>query len=212
MALVSANYEFIYVDVGAEGHQSDGGICRECSLKKSLDKGKVDLPKSKLLPRSEIPCEYVILGDDAFPLGDHLLKPFCRRKLSKTERIFNYRLSRARRCAENAFGILASRFRLFLTEIDAHPDKVEQFVLAAICLHNMLLKKCGRSYISPGSVDLEDVDNNFIPGDWRKQVNLDSFEADEQRNAPTPVKQQRLRVRDYFSSPAGSVPWQDHMI
>ena len=137
MALISANYEFLYVDVGAKGHQSDSGIWRECSMKKNLDKGKVPVPRERYLPRSEVPCEFVIVGDDAFPLGPHLMKPFCRRKLSKPEQIFNYRLSRARRYAENAFGILASRFRLFLTEIDANPTKVESFVLAAICLHNM---------------------------------------------------------------------------
>ena len=212
MALISANYEFLYVDVGAEGHQSDGGIWRECSMKKNLDKGKVLVPRERYLPRSDIPCQFVIVGDDAFPLGPHLMKPFCRRKLSKPEQVFNYRLSRARRCAENAFGILASRFRLFLTEIDANPTKVESFVLAAICLHNMLRRRCGRSYITPGSVDMEDIDNNVIPGEWRQQVRLDSFEPNDQRNASNMAKEQRLRVRDYFSSPAGSVPWQNNMI
>ena len=152
------------------------------------------------------------MRDDAFPLGPHLIKPFCRRKLSKPEQIFNYSLSRARRCAENAFGILATRFRLFHTEIDANPAKVESFVLAVICLHNMLRRRCRRSYIPPGSVDMEDIDNNLIPGEWRQHVQLDSFEPDDQRNSSNMAKVQRLRVRDYFSSPAGSVPWQANMI
>ena len=164
MALVDANYEFLYLDVGGEGRQSDGGIWRQCTLKDNLEQNTLPLPTPRKLPGSEAVTEMVFVGDDAFPLGDHLIKPFCRRKLTREERIFNYRLSRARRCSENAFGILASRFRLFLTEIDAHPDKVANCVAAACCLHNMLCRRrCGRGYITPGSLDYEDVDNKVNP-------------------------------------------------
>ena len=108
MAAVSGNYEFLYVDVGGEGRQSDGGIWRHCSLRKKLAKGKLRLPGARPLPGSEYCTKQVFVGDDAFPLGPNLMKPFSRRQLSHDERVFNYRLSRARRCSENAFGILAS--------------------------------------------------------------------------------------------------------
>lgn len=53
------------------------------------------------------PDDSVIIGDDDFPLSQNLLKPFTRRNLTVTERICNYRSSRARWVVENAFGILA---------------------------------------------------------------------------------------------------------
>ena len=212
MALVDANYEFLYLDVGGEGRQSDGGIWRQCTLKDNLEKKTLPLPTPRKLPGSEAVTEMVFVGDDAFPLGDHLIKPFCRRKLTREERIFNYRLSRARRCSENAFGILASRFRLFLTEIDAHPDKVANCVAAACCLHNMLRRRCGRGYITPGSLDYEDVDNKVIPADWREIVHLDPLENDQQRNASNFAKKQRIVFRKYFHSSVSAVPWQSKVV
>ncbi|CAN7951489.1 unnamed protein product, partial [Ixodes pacificus] len=52
--------------------------------------------------------------------------------------MFHYRLSRARRVAENAFGILANRFMFLHTTFDAEPGRVTFFVKAACVLHNYL--------------------------------------------------------------------------
>ena len=53
------------------------------------------------------------------------------------ERRFNYRLSRARRVVENAFGILANRFRCMHTTMCMDPDRVDLIVMACCILHNM---------------------------------------------------------------------------
>ncbi|EEC16859.1 hypothetical protein IscW_ISCW013223, partial [Ixodes scapularis] len=45
-------------------------------------------------------------------------------------------LSRARRVAENAFGILANRFRFLHTTIDPEPGRLTSFVKASCVLHN----------------------------------------------------------------------------
>nr|XP_022907401.1 protein ALP1-like [Onthophagus taurus] len=102
LALVDHNYCFTYMDIGAKGRASDGGVWRNCSLNEAMEANILNIPPNA-----------VIVADDAFPLTTSLLKPYSKRKLSRAERIFNYRLSRVRRISENAFGILASKFRIF---------------------------------------------------------------------------------------------------
>ena len=89
-----------------------------------------------------------------------MLKPYARNVLDDSKRIFNYRLSRARRTIENAFGIMASRFRIFRRPIISTPENVKNIVKAAVALHNFLLYDNG--YCTNG---LFDTDNR--PGDWR---------------------------------------------
>ncbi|CAI6354065.1 unnamed protein product [Macrosiphum euphorbiae] len=84
------------------------------------------------------PDEHVIIGDDAFPLRINLMKPYSKRKLSNKEVIFNYRLSRARRVVENAFGILVWRFRVFLGPIELQPSTVDKVIWSVCALHNWL--------------------------------------------------------------------------
>ena len=70
--------------------------------------GRVNLPESSVLPGDddERAMPYVLVGDEAFPLRPYLMRPFPGRTLNAERRIFNYRLSRARRVIENAFGKL----------------------------------------------------------------------------------------------------------
>ena len=51
--------------------------------------------------------------------------------------MYNYRLSRARRTSENAFGILAGRFQIFKKPINTS-ENVKDIVLATVVLHNYL--------------------------------------------------------------------------
>jgi hypothetical protein len=63
------------------------------------------------LPSAEITKEslnFVSVGNDVFALHKHFLKPFPARNLTAGERVFNYYLGRARRTAENAFGVTAN--------------------------------------------------------------------------------------------------------
>ena len=110
LALVDADYKFLYVDVGTPGASSDAGIFSATALRSALEDNLVGLPQPEPLPNDNTPIPYFLVGDDAFPLRPWLMKPYPQRNLSNQNRIFNYRLSRARRVVENAFGIMASRY------------------------------------------------------------------------------------------------------
>ena len=56
--------------------------------------------------------------------------------------IFNYRLSHARRIVENAFDILAARFRMYQRRIQLSPGHTQSMIQATIVLHNYLQKTC----------------------------------------------------------------------
>ena len=86
-------------------------------LKEAIEKGTIGMPTAIPLPGDDKPMGYYryIIADDAFGMKTWLMKPFSRRNLANDERIFNYRLSRARRVVENASGILANRFRCLLS-------------------------------------------------------------------------------------------------
>ena len=109
LALVDAKYKFLYVDVGANGSCSDGGVSKDTDLYKKLDRGTAGMPPAAPLPDDDTPMPYSLIGDDAFGLCSWILKPYPHCCMTNKERIFNYRLSRARRVVENAFGILVHR-------------------------------------------------------------------------------------------------------
>ena len=143
MALVDANLRFITVDVGSFGRNSDGGIFSSSAFGKRLLSGQLNLPPDDIIPgtRTLGPLPYVLVADEAFPLHRNIMRPFPGRACTEEQMIFNYRLSRARRIVENAFGILANRWRVFHTKIWMRPNWINNIVLAACVLHNFVQKE-----------------------------------------------------------------------
>lgn len=210
MAIVDANYEFIMVDVGANGRISDGGVIENTVFYRKLMSNDLNLPKN-----SETTCglNFVFVADDAFALHRHILKPYPRKILdSDAKKIYNYRVSRARRCVENAFGIMASRFRIFHTAINLSLWKIDLVIMACCVLHNFLRRKARNFYIPPGAVDLEDFHTGaVVPGEWRNNETAYFGLQNTQQNITTDAKQNRMNYEQYFNN-IGTVSWQNYMI
>ena len=92
MAVVGPEYEFLFADVGMNGHSSDCGKWLRNLMKKALEENSLDLQKAAPLPGRNIDMPYVLVGDDAFPLTTTLMKPFPQSNLTMEKRVFNYRI------------------------------------------------------------------------------------------------------------------------
>lgn len=212
LAIVDADYKFMYVDIGQTGSGSDAGVFNESPFKEAIETGKLSLPAADPLPHDDQPLEYFLVGDDAFALKTWLMKPLPLRNMTHQQRVYNYRLSRARRVVENAFGLLASRFRCLLVTLPLTPDRVVKTTHACCVLHNFL--RLRNPTLDVATLDQEDTQNNheLIPGSWRQHAQMPDVEHLHRGNASTAAKAQRNYLLEYVTSPEGSVPWQDDIL
>ena len=218
MAVCNARYEFIMVDIGDSGRQSDGSVYNNCHLGYAIENNSINLPEPKRIGQNPVnTLPYVFVADDAFGLKQHMMKPYPNQNIPLDQRIFNYRLSRARRIIENTFGIATTRFRIFRRPIIAKTEKVILITKAVVALHNFLMKKCTNqennnySYC-PSSYTDYDTSSGFQAGNWRKEhVNNAGLQPIPQigsNNYSREAKEVRDGFKDYFCSPEGSLEWQ----
>ncbi len=154
-AMCDANYCFTYVEVGSYGKSSDSGIFRNSLLYRKMCDGTLQIPSPRPFQNSNEHFPYVIVGDDAFPLSENLLKPYRGNHLSLVKQNFNKRLSTARRYIESTFGILANKWRIFHRPIDVDIDLAESIVKAACVLHNFVRVRDGLNLHSDGESDYQ---------------------------------------------------------
>ena len=81
MALVDANYRFIFVDSGCNGRISDGGVFSRCALSSALENNDLSLPEEQSLSDGSRAQPFVVVADDAFPLKRNIMKPYPFRNL-----------------------------------------------------------------------------------------------------------------------------------
>lgn len=210
MAVADAKYKFLYVDVGAEGGAGDGGTWIKCNLHHAIEQNRVGFPEDSTLPNDDTPIPFHIIADDAFALKTTLMKPYSHTSQVHHEKIYSYRLSRARRVVENAFGILQMRLRFFGTTIQQEPKVVKLLTMCGCVLHNLILDHYP---FAPTDVDREDAQHNMLPGAWREEPNL--MEQLMRRKGSNYTRQSKA-VRDYlayyYASEAGAVPWQERLV
>ncbi|XP_072381040.1 uncharacterized protein [Diabrotica undecimpunctata] len=130
LAIADSDYCFTAVDVGSNGRESDSNILKSSAFGQLLDSN----------PKLVYP--FVFVDDEAFGLNTNLLRPYPRRNFSHSERVFNYRLTRAR-LVECTFGILTSKWRIFLTPILLELDFTELLTKTACVLYNFVRRRDG---------------------------------------------------------------------
>ncbi|GFX05791.1 nuclease harbi1-like protein [Trichonephila clavipes] len=124
-------------------------------------------------------------------------------------KFFNYRTSRARRVSENAFGILAWRFRVFSKAVEPKPDTIDRVILAACSLHNWLRKTSPGHYMPQNALDREDFNTGEVtPGQWRLHANtlrpVTSLGSNNPNRTAIQIRQQFMK---YFTE-ENPLPWQ----
>ncbi|XP_064643564.1 uncharacterized protein LOC135497663 [Lineus longissimus] len=204
MAVADGKYRFRMVDIGAYGRESDGGVFSRSQFGIKMDNDTLGIPESGCLPGTDIKVPYMFLGDEAFPLKKNLMRPYAGTGLDYEHRVFNYRLSRNRRCVENAFGIPAARWRIFRGPIEVKPENVDVMVKATIALHNFLLANDGHfnprvRYVPPQFVDFIGEDGELKPGQWREITKTDTDLQEVGRLGANVATRQATKIRDILS-------------
>lgn len=89
MALVDAEVNFIFMNVGRNGRTNDSGIRGASTLKEALERQPPILPE--VLLKSTEAAFYVIVRDEGFGLNTYLTRPYPVIERTADKRIFNYR-------------------------------------------------------------------------------------------------------------------------
>ena len=198
------------MDIGNYGSNADGSIFKHSNFGQTFINGQLNIQDPKLLPNypegGVLP--YCIVADEAFPLRMDLMRPFPRggrMQMPDDKRIFNYRLSRACHIVENAFGILAQRWRVFQRRLCLQASNVDKVVKACVVLHNYL----------QDTIDLPALYNRLNPdhepylqddGAILAVPNLHGYHSSEQARAIRNI------YKTYFTRPEGDVYWQNRAI
>ena len=210
LVIVDADYKFIWCNTGAAGSASYAGVFNGSRLRTFLKEERIAFPDPEPLPGDDRNMPYFLVGDDAFGLWKWMMKPYSAKHLSHSQRVFNYRLSRARRAVENAFGILENRWRCLLTCLQQEPQNVISVVEACFTLHKLI--RVRRPRLVANEVDHEDDQGNLVPGSWRANVQLTDTEPGAGSRPNFEGKVQHNYLKDYYNSDVGCLPWQDQIV
>jgi hypothetical protein len=136
-AVVDCDYLFRDVVIGWPGSVHDARVFSNSAIfTKGNDQKLFPRELTKEINGEEIPP--LILADPAYPLLPWLLKGYPRNNAAqRREKVFNYRLSRARMTVENTFGRWKGRFTRFSKRVDMGVSALVSVTHASCILHNL---------------------------------------------------------------------------
>lgn len=205
-AVVDADLLFTVVDIGDYGKNSDGAAFKNSVLGQAFLNDDLHLPRPTTLPGTNVLAPFCFVADEAYPLKENLMRPYDGRTLNNRRRVFNQRLSRARKVVECAFGILAKKWEIFQQPLRADVENAEKFVKAACALHNFVRTRDGKMQDKPtttGTGESPEADSNALL-DWER-IEHPGRRSDKAINA-------REAFADYFMSDQGRVDWVNELV
>lgn len=127
------------------------------------------------------------------------MRPFPRRQLTNEKRIYNYRLSRARRIVECAFGIMVKRFNVLENKMLVGPEKATKITRAICVLHDLIMTR---------EVNLTEIHNEIENHHNQIEIRNEANIVHHNRSSIAAIEQLN-KFMDFFNSENVSVPWQD---
>ncbi|XP_045456788.1 uncharacterized protein LOC123666778 [Melitaea cinxia] len=138
-------------------------------------------------------CIGALDGDEAFSISNNVMRPYSGKHLSVQQRVYNYRLSRARRYVECAFGILANKWRIFHRSMNVQYEFATDIIKACCVMHNFVLNRDG----------VQATDDIIFDDSDLQMLHLTT--ANENNLSPHLI---RNDFCNYFSSDVGALSWQ----
>jgi hypothetical protein len=140
--------------------------------------GRLGIPNSREIPQITIKILFFSVGDETFPLKPNLMRPYPRKDLDYSKRIFNYRITRARRTVECSFGMLTKKSGVLQTAMETTVEIAEEVVRSACVLHNFTQKEETFNYFHGDDDDARDFrcsNTGLTPTYQKQQVHKRSY-------------------------------------
>ena len=135
-AVCDHRYRIWDIDVGWPGKVHDARVFANSAIYRAGEAGVLFPDRPKRYGNVNLPIS--IIGDPAYPLMPWVMKAYPEGPgTAQNQRIFNYRLSRARMCIENTFGRLKGRWRLLRKQMEHDISTIPTIVSACCILHNI---------------------------------------------------------------------------
>ncbi|KAL4152982.1 hypothetical protein QTP88_000815 [Uroleucon formosanum] len=186
LAIVDANCKFLFVDIVSYGKEGDSGIFNKSSISQIISTGEY-FPSPEKLPDSNASLLLVHIGDEAFRLDRHMMRVLILGL--RQEKIIK------RLCSTTDFP------GVFYTPISLKTETVDNLVLTASCLHNLLrdryLENTNYYYYNFDDKTPQPSENMMSLARTGEYTNFEGFFV-------------RGEFNTFFNSPQGAVPWQNH--
>ena len=136
--------------------------------------------------------------DEAFPLKTYLMRPYpeSQNKGDIEKSILNYRLSRARRVVEDAFGILSQKFEIYQGTLKSLLENADNIIATCIL----------RNYLRDQGIGLSIMESSA-----NVRSNLTKI-PNQGGSAHHSAFEVRDKFKKFFNSPSGPVSWKNESV